>query len=223
MIKNSKTVNDLRKAGSIGTEDGKLRYLEFQTFGKVLGSDITDIVFHNSYGRSANYSLSQRVFGEDSITGLVQKLQAKGIKIHHDHSPAISKISTLRGASLYDKYLGTFKKELPYISQKKDHIYLGFELLSIIDLRHNILLSMSQSLNNYKYKNFLLKNTQTDNKIRGIFSSGLQEKISPDELKEYNIVINKMISQIKKYDPKFFDDFEKHTGKKIDFDDRPKF
>jgi hypothetical protein len=49
------------------------------------------------------------------------------------------------------------------------------------------------------------------------------EKISPDELKEYNIVINKMISQIKKYDPKFFDDFEKHTGKKIDFDDRPKF
>lgn len=227
MIKNSKTVNDLRKAGSIGVSDGKLRYLEFQTFGKVLGSDITDIVFHNSYGRSANYSLSQRVFGEDSITSLVQKLQAKGIKIHHDHSPAIPKISNLRDASLYDKHLETFNEKLWYIgrnaSNGEGHIYLRFELFSIIDLRHNILLSMAQSLNNYKYKDFLLKNTESNPMNASIYEIGAIQKMSSDELKEYNKVIKKIIAQVKSYDPNFFDDFEKYTGKKIDFDDRPKF
>lgn len=218
MIKNSKTINDLRKAGSIGVSDSKLRYLEFQTFGKVLGSDITDIVFHNSYGRSANYSLSQRVFGEDSITSLVQKLQAKGIKIHHDHSPAIPKISTLRGASLYDKYLDKIKSKLSHLSKgDKNYKYLDSDLISIVDFRHNLLMSMSQSLNNYKYKDFLSKNTEF-NKSKSIYAMGSLGYMTPNQLKEYNDVLSKIISQVKTFDPKFFDDFEKYTGKKIDFD-----
>lgn len=218
MIKNSKTINDLRKAGSIGVSDGKLRYLEFQTFGKVLGSDITDIVFHNSYGRSANYSLSQRVFGEDSITSLVQKLQVKGIKVHHDHSPAIPKVSDLRDASRYDEYLNKIKSKLSYLSKiDKNYNYLDSELVSIADFRHNLLASMTQSLNNYKYKDFFIKNTQL-NKNKSIYSMGSLEYMTPDQLKEYNSVLNKIISQVKAFDPKFFDDFEKYTGKKIDFD-----
>lgn len=218
MIKNSKTINDLRKAGSIGTEDGKLRYLEFQTFGKVLGSDITDIVFHNSYGRSANYSLSQRVFGEDSITSLVQKLQAKGIKIHHDHSPAIPKISTLRGASLYDEYLNKIKSRLSHLSKiDKNYKYLDSDLVSIADFRHNLLSSMSQSLNNYKYKEFFLRNTEL-NKSQSIYNMGSLGYMTSDQRKEYNSVLNTIIAQVKAFDPNFFDDFEKYTSKKIDFD-----
>ena len=221
MIKNSKTVNDLRKAGSIGTEDGKLRYLEFQTFGKVLGSDITDIIFHNGYGRSANYSISQRVFGEDSITSLIQKIQAKGIKIHHDNSPAMEKRPDLRDASLYNKYLRVFKTNLAHLSKvDQDYQHIDSELVSIVDFRHNLLASMTQTLNNYKYKDLLSKSTilSLPKKGKSIYGVGLIENMTPDQMTEYNNAIKKIISQVKAFDPKFFDDFEKFTGKKIDFD-----
>jgi hypothetical protein len=219
MIKNSKTINDLRKAGSIGTEDGKLRYLEFQTFGKVLGSDITDIVFHNGFGDSANYRLSQKVFGEDSITTLIQNIKKRKINIFHDKTKDIEKVykiekaSTLREAAFYNRFLRKFDDKYnntPHsIKKQKD----------IIHFRHNLLLSLAQNLNNYKYKSVLTKNTKTFHALdNSVYNYGIQRKIDEKSMFQYNVVMKKIINQVKAYDPNFFDDFESYTGWKVDFD-----
>jgi hypothetical protein len=55
-------------------------------------------------------------------------------------------------------------------------------------------------------------------KGKSIYGVGLIENMTPDQMTEYNNAIKKIISQVKAFDPKFFDDFEKFTGKKIDFD-----
>lgn len=239
-VKNSKTIDDLRRVGAMGVKDNKVRYLEFQSFGKITNKEVSNIVVHTNALESKNIGLSIEIFGEEinqGIAKLIKKARKKGIGVFYEQDPdsPFGYVATLKEAAKYDKYLDIFKEG----SSLYSHPIFGFNFMnynsitrlfpkhiqlrdsSAIDFRHNLLREISSSLNNNP---IFSKTTDYDLSLhkdwvnrRSMFKEGLTRYITQEGWDEYRQATKTMIEKIKTYDPNFFYDFERYTGREIDF------
>lgn len=240
-VKNSKTIDDLRQVGAIGVKDQKVRYLEFQSFGKVTNKDISGMVVHSSVLDSKNTRLSLEVFGKDAdpeLFSLIEKAKKKGISVFYEENPdsAAGYVTNLRDAAKYDKYLDIFKEGSSLYSHPTfgfnpflyDSITKHFQKLihvrssSAIDFRHNLLREISSSLHDNpifsKTTDYDLSRYNDWVHRKSMFKEGLTRYMTQEGWDEYRQTIKTMIEKIKDYDPNFFYDFKKHTGFEIDFE-----
>lgn len=240
-VKNSKTIDDLRQVGAIGVKDQKVRYLEFQSFGRVTNKDISGMVVHSSVLGSKNTRLSLEVFGKDAdpeLFDLIKKAKKKGIGVFYEENPdsATGYVTNLRDAAKYDKHLDVFKEGSSLYSHPTfgfnpflyDSITKHFQKLihvrqsSAIDFRHNLLREISSNLHDNpvfsKTTDYDLSRYNDWVHRKSMFKEGLTRYMTQEGWDEYRQTTKTMIEKIKDYDPSFFHDFKKYTGFEIDFE-----
>lgn len=235
-IKEAKTLSEiLGHTGSLKIAP----YVETQIFGGVKGSDIKEIVFVDKLsGASINPRLSKRVFGEESIDHIIDKIQAKGIQVHSSEA-----------RESFQKTLASLGNEsLQVVSRKKDNLENTLKKLQAIDIsdplredkinkliadyRHSIATNVAVKLGVYKHKKVIYnasidsRKTLTTTFLKhdtGVideqaFRNGIFELDNKKISQEYKEGLKVVINKIKQEVPNFFVDIEILTKKKIDFD-----
>jgi hypothetical protein len=215
-------------------------YVETQIFGGVKGSDIKEIVFVDKLsGSSVNPILSKRIFGQDSIDHIIDKIQAKGIQVHS------SEVRESFQKALAD--LGV--ENLSVISRRRDNFEEALKKFQVIDIsdplreekinrliadyRHSIATNVAIKLGVYKHKKVIYNASKTDSKTalaaillkddtniieEEAFRKGIFELNEKKVSKEYKEGIKLITNKIKQELPNFFDNIEVLTKKRIDFD-----